>query len=445
MTQEEEHAHRSAITENLIKDYSIQDYKFLFQIAQEVDREIENNSYSFSSGLNYVFDIVSSNGSLYSEIVDLYLCYNTPCDVYSANILSKLFDFMTADEVKVLIDEHDFDQKNTWLWHFYVEMPENQISKKHIGELISFFANPPTQLKSAGYRPLDDIKKFTCVDDSVFEKASRTILDNYDKCPFVFNLYFNLLFNSHHISPENLISLYSFDIKLLAAIYLKGTLYSDHFDYNGEFLVAILKVYPDLIDEYLIQVTQPEKHRYRKYKSYMDRLRRIWKENDYINKVNHIVDKLYTLLKDSRWDFEHCVEHLFVLEHNAKEEIVANQNEWVDKCIENKYDDSDFMNSLFCVLSELPTERRRMALLKFLSLNSNYNDFEKIPLEPSSWGGSGSMIPYMQNRITYLSSLMPYLSGMKYLKHKQRIENYIDAWKERIKQQEIQELLENWF
>ena len=55
------------------------------------------------------------------------------------------------------------------------------------------------------------------------------------------------------------------------------------------------------------------------------------------------------------------------------------------------------------------------------------------------------MIPYMQNRITYLLSLIPYLSGMKYLKHKQRVEKYIDIWKERIKQEEIQELLEDWF
>lgn len=395
--------------------------------------------------MKYVFDIVSKNNTLYAEIIELYLHYDTPCNVHPANILSKLFTFMTVDEVKTLIDKYDFTQKNTWLWHFYVEMPENQIEAKHTGELLSFFNSPPTQLKSAGYRPLDDIKKFACVDNNIFEKASRTILANYDKSPFVFSLYFELLFNPYHITPKDLILLYSFDKELLADIYLKGVLYSEHFDCTGEFLIEFLKESPEFVDKYLIQCTQTEKYRYRKYESYMDRLRGVWRENDYINKVDYIVDKLYTLLKDSHWDFEHCVKDLFVLNQNDKEEVVAKQDEWINKCIEKNYADFDFMHSLFCVLVEMPTDRRRAALLKFLSLNSNYDDFEKIPLEPSSWGGSGSMIPYMQNRITYLSSLIPYLSGVKYLKHKQRIERRINSWEKEIRQEEIRELLEDWY
>lgn len=242
-----------------------------------------------------------------------------------------------------------------------------------------------------------------------------------------------------------MILLYSFDKELLADIYLKGVLYSEHFDCTGEFLIEFLKESPEFVDKYLIQCTQTEKYRYRKYESYMDRLRGVWRENDYINKVDYIVDKLYTLLKDSHWDFEHCVKDLFVLNQNDKEEVVAKQDEWINKCIEKNYADFDFMHSLFCVLVEMPTDRRRAALLKFLSLNSNYDDFEKIPLEPSSWGGSGSMIPYMQNRITYLSSLIPYLSGVKYLKHKQRIERRINSWEKEIRQEEIRELLEDWY
>ena len=53
------------------------------------------------------------------------------------------------------------------------------------------------------------------------------------------------------------------------------------------------------------------------------------------------------------------------------------------------------------------------------------------------------MIPCMQERITYLTSLMPLLSSVKYLKYKQKIEHDIEIWKSRIKSEEIQELFES--
>ena len=50
---------------------------------------------------------------------------------------------------------------------------------------------------------------------------------------------------------KELISLYSFDQNLLTNIYLENSLYSEHFDYHGEFLIEILKEHPNFIDEYL--------------------------------------------------------------------------------------------------------------------------------------------------------------------------------------------------
>ena len=78
-------------------------------------------------------------------------------------------------------------------------------------------------------------------------------------------------------------------------------------------------------------------------------------------------------------------------------------------------------------------------------LNADPDVFERLPLEPSHWGGSGSLIPYMQERINYLRSLLPLVSGIKYLKQKQRIERKIAGWEERIRSEEVDELLESWY
>ena len=55
------------------------------------------------------------------------------------------------------------------------------------------------------------------------------------------------------------------------------------------------------------------------------------------------------------------------------------------------------------------------------------------------------MIPYMQERIEYLQSLLPLASGIKYLKQKQRIKLEIERWKEKIHSEEVRELLESWY
>ena len=120
-------------------------------------------------------------------------------------------------------------------------------------------------------------------------------------------------------------------------------------------------------------------------------------------------------------------------------------NLWKYATIEKYGHDGERMHQLFVAIEELSCERRKKAVEKFLSLNANPDVFEQLPLEPSHWGGTGSMIPYMQERIEYLRSLLPLVSGIKYLKQKQRIEREVDCWKQRIHSEEVRELLESWY
>lgn len=55
------------------------------------------------------------------------------------------------------------------------------------------------------------------------------------------------------------------------------------------------------------------------------------------------------------------------------------------------------------------------------------------------------MIPHMQERMEYLRSLLPLVSGLKYLRQRQRIERNIAGWQESIRSEEVEELLESWY
>lgn len=58
---------------------------------------------------------------------------------------------------------------------------------------------------------------------------------------------------------------------------------------------------------------------------------------------------------------------------------------------------------------------------------------ECIQLHTSYWGGEVSeTIPQFQRRIEYLKSLLPELTGVKFLKHTKRVKDKIEMWKAQI-------------
>ena len=77
----------------------------------------------------------------------------------------------------------------------------------------------------------------------------------------------------------------------------------------------------------------------------------------------------------------------------------------------------------------------------FLSKNNDYDFFEQIPLTPSSYMWSNSCIPLFDSWIEELNNVLPLLSGLQLLKHKQRVINRIEGLKEGIKREEINEML----
>jgi hypothetical protein len=99
------------------------------------------------------------------------------------------------------------------------------------------------------------------------------------------------------------------------------------------------------------------------------------------------------------------------------------------------------MYCLFAVISKLNIGRKKEYISLFLEYNSSFEDFENIPLTPTSYGWSGSAIPTYSNWIEFLVSLLPHFIGLKWLEHKNYIETRIDSWRKRIESEQINEFL----
>lgn len=291
------------------------------------------------------------------------------------------------------------------------------------------------------YRPLDRMEKFEAVDDDVIIKASEIIAEHYDESPFVFSLYFSLMTNSHNVSPDKVIEKYKNHIPLLEDIYLKCLDCVDGDDYDGSFLESLVLMDANFLYRYLDKLLEKSPHPYGYHDEWIERLSHIWKKDTYLLDMDSISNYIYEKAEEKQWTYRPIIGQLLCHE-SGENEITERQGKWIQHTIGNYCLDSERMCHLFGAIAEHDVNQKREALKEFLRCNSEYAVFEKLPLESSSWSWSGSEVPVIERRIEYFKSLLPLMSGVKYLKHRQKIETRIENLENHIKYVEVQELLE---
>lgn len=143
--------------QKMVRQYGLQEFQYLLQVCKECLETVDREGRLLSFGVECAIEAFSENQELYIDAVNEYLNADTPYDIRAYGILRILFEMLPAEEVKALIESHDFSQKSTWLWDFYVELPAEQISAAWADDFLMYLESVPTRIRSAPYRPLDEI------------------------------------------------------------------------------------------------------------------------------------------------------------------------------------------------------------------------------------------------------------------------------------------------
>ena len=412
------------------RNYALKDYQFLFTLCSQYIKTIDYNAVNLTDGVNIVIESAFIHNKIYAEVIEAYMAENTPYSSRSDTILEKLFQIMKPIDIRNMIISHNFDQKNQWQWSFYAELPEEHITAQWANDLLSFLSHPQVSITTSSSRSIEQIAKYNIIDQNFMLKAINTITEHYEESPFIFHLYFDLMMLD---SCKGMPWLLTEKVDLLEEIYLKEVKYSVHSDYNGCLLSAIIDRDLSFLSQY-IQSIPSGKNNYRQNREpWINRLLMLWKKENYIFCIDTVSE--YYFQK------QHNVYNTVVgqLLYGQEQSVYERQELWIKRQIELHSADSERMYVLFDALSVHTAERRRNALKILVSKNYSFDLFKNIPLESSSWDVTVSS---MNDRINYLKTLLPLFSGLKYLDHKTRIEQDIRIWEERIKNEEISELLE---
>jgi len=366
------------------------------------------------------------------ELMRAFVQFGKNISMHPEIVLEKLNKNMNSMQLLSFINQSDFPQKYEWLFGFFNTLPDTKVTSEILNEFLAFLRNDSDKnINLASYRSLRVLDKFLHINQNIYPVSCAILFKKRNCSPFVVNLYFCLLFNESIYLPKELLHLFQSDINLLQEIYFYMLKQNETHDLNGTFLLEFLSLGESWIQKYSELFWKNEiKHDF-----YINNA--LWKSEKYKDYFDYMFynfpkDKMYTWrIKES---FRNVMTHV-----ESDENIIRHQKEWIRDLIEKNAFSSKIV-IIFNFVCELNEDIRKESIKIFLDNNQDFEMFNKLSLLPTHLVSNGNFTSVYKKQIDFLESLLPYLHGLKFLKHKDKIRTEVEKLYKMIQQEEVEEI-----
>lgn len=405
----------------------------LFEVYRECAINDSQYLYDVGNGLMRVIKYLSQDRIQFFKIAKKIIESGLVQAIDINYITVTLLTFIPPEEVKQILLSAPGETIDFWLFSYYHEMPLEYIDNAKLEELYAYLKCDYDRTLQAGYRDLKFLEKYETVDSNVIIKAARLIFEKKKYSPFIVCTYFSFLFSRHYNEPKNIIQKFISDHLFLEEIYLFESLHDRLADYDGAFLKELCTYRKEFAQDYInMMLTQSRYH-------FHDRSRKLQSLYDcvgFIDIIDLMVDACF------HTTFPHFKSSELIKAFiSVPENISSKSDEWIKHYILKNNLDIKKMECIFNVISELDDDKKIEYISYLINLNDDPKLFKRIPLCPTSYSWSGSAVPLYSKWIDYLKKLLPLFSGIKFLSHKQTINDEIDRLTKMIEEAEIEDLL----
>ncbi len=398
------------------------------------DPLINNQEWEINDGLELI--LKQFDFEKLKVFFSAYTKYGSKISIYPDFIFKLAINNDKYKELYNMIKEADFAQKDQWLFSYFENLPDSQVDKVMLKELLEFLESDlDKEIKQSHFRNLKILDKFLKVEVDIYPKATKIIYEKRKYSDFITILYFTHLFNDYR--PNELLKLYAKDTQLLQDVYFYMLENVDSFDYNGKYLVDFASLDDSWLERYLNLVLRELKVR-RDFMS--SRNKALWESDKYAYYFDYFINN-YSIQGLNSWTTRHYFNMLFKTDE-SNELIKSHQKEWLANIIKEKAN-TNLINIIFDIVCDLEDETKLYLIKIFLENNDSYETFERLSLTPNSYCGYGSLVPIFEERVKFLESLYPLLSDIKFLKHKILIEDKVNGLKNMIEKEEEREIIDN--
>lgn len=366
---------------NYIENFSIKEFKNLFDVLNELNHLNVNNRepYQLTSNINRLLVVLASKfDEMYYELINHIVNVTYTFKFNEHIIIKSLLELKTKVFVEEFVNNLNDNYKNKFSFAFSAHIKKEDILKKDVDNLLILYReekNPQNIPYNTGF-----IVKYWEVDNEIFVKIAQIL---YDKSEINQNFLhgLDLLFNPYNEANSKLIIYFKSNISLLKSLYLKSDIYSNHFDYNAKTMNEILNIDINFITEYLNNT---------KEKSFAREYHILWKRDDYEVVFNRIIEHFY----ENRTDYRlHDKLRLFfnITDHRNEEgSLTKTQIDFLRRFISVNIANNKKIKLIFKeVISQIEEDLRIDFIKQFITQNSDVNIFKELSLEKLQCLGVG--------------------------------------------------------
>lgn len=378
--------------------------------------------------------------ALFVELVTHYLESGDPLELEPQGIVPALLDAAGPARAYEILRSSDFGRKGAWLTGFFVWLPANDVTAERLAQLYAHFEKA-TVIDL--FRDLDFLAKYETIDRRVVPKVVE-ILVTKAKTDKRIGFVLADTFDARDVvggRAREIFGASRADTELLQQAYFAASMGDSHFDYNAAGFSALLDLDPTFGGAWVdFRYTNADKRylsRHDDSRDYSD----LWLRDDYMIVMRLIFDRVRG---NDKWDMFSYADAFVRLPNDEPQpaEIRRRQKQLFLEWVREAADDADQMSFVFGRVLALPPEDRRELWAAFLAENHLVADFKKLPLEPSTWGWSGSQVPLLESRVEFLESLLPLFDKIELLDHRRDVEERIASLREYIEQEKKRDFLE---
>lgn len=424
-----------AIIDFILKsDNQLSIFDEFFEIYKECATINSQHLFEVGNGLMIIIKYLSKYPSQFIEISNKIILSGLWQAINIDFITATLLGLFSAEEVKKILLSAPEKTIDFWLFSYFHEMPVEYINNSKLDELYAYFkCNYDCNIHTSAYRNLKFLEKYEIVDPNAIYKSAKLIFEKKKYSTFIVNIYFSLLFNSHCFEPMNVIQKFNSDHSLLEKIYIFESLHNKLADCDGAFLKELCIFRKDFAKDY-IETLLEENECCLEDRS--NELQTLYECPEFISIIDLMVDESF----HTSFPYFKSPE-LIKIFVSVPKRFISKSDTWIKHYIQINNKDIEKMECIFNVISELDDERKLEYVNYLTHINDDPELFKKIPLCPTTYSWSGSAVPLYSKWVKYLKKLLPIFSGIRFLSHKQIINEEIENLNKMIERAEIEDLL----